>query len=329
MSLFVCRIGLLLIYLAAAGPGNSGHEFELEADTQGLVIETHNRHPTAMSGPGLPGEVSYTGDFISGFLDPSQCADVRRLYPGVFCLPKETSDTRRLVVVLDPGHGGKQTGAIGKKGTIEKNVTLDVARLTRERLSSVSGVEVLMTRLEDEDIPLWDRVDMANEVRADIFISIHANAFPKASLGGVETFFHSIEASGEEAKRVADYENEPAAGQSGRVGDTLGFILQDIQQAERLRDSSRLAYLMQAELARALPFENRGVMQADFVVLRATRMASVLLELGFLTNPGDEKVLRTAVARKDIAEAILRGVLAYRKLLYKKIESKPREADAK
>ena len=118
-------------------------------------------------------------------------------------------------------------------------------------------------------------------------------------------------------------------GISCRVKDTLNFILHDIQSAERLRDSSRLAYLVQAELARALPIVNRGVMQADFVVLRGTRMASVLIELGFLTNPKDEKVLRSASARQEAAEAIKRGVLAFRQLMLKKAEHEPREAKAR
>lgn len=337
MSGSAYRLGLLLTCLVAAStqaadrPGvpEPCREIDLDAGAQGTLIELHDRHPTAMSGPGLPGEVSFTGDFVFGLLDPCQVTDIRRRHPDAFGLSEDKACAKRLVVVLDPGHGGKQTGAIGVRGLVEKDLALDVARLARETLLRVPGIDVVMTRLDDEDIPLWDRVDMANEIGANVFISVHANAFPKASLGGVETFFHSIEASGEEAKRVADYENDPVAGQAGGARDTLDFILQDIQSAERLRDSSRLAYLVQAELARTLPFENRGVMQADFVVLRGTRMASVLVELGFLTHPGDEKVLKTAAARKDAAEAIKRGVVAYRELLMRKLDSNPREVDAR
>ncbi len=337
MSASACRMGLLLTCLVAAvtqaagRPGVPGprREIDLDVGVQGTLIELHGRHPAAMAGPGLPGEVSFMGDFVRGLLDPCRVTDIRRRHPDVFGLSEDKARARRLVVVLDPGHGGKQMGAIGTRGLVEKDLALDVARLARETLLRVPGIDVVMTRLDDEDIPLWDRVDMANEIGANVFISVHANAFPKAGLGGVETFFHSLEASGEEAKRVADYENEPAAGQASGARDTLGFILQDIQSAERLRDSSRLAYLVQAELARALPFENRGVMQADFVVLRGTQMASVLIELGFLTHPGDEKVLKTAEARKDAAEAIKRGVLAYRQLLMKKLERRPLEVDAR
>jgi N-acetylmuramoyl-L-alanine amidase len=178
-------------------------------------------------------------------------------------------------------------------------------------LANVGDVEVVMTRQKDAEVELEERVEMANLVRADLFVSIHANSFPSASLGGVETFFHSIEASGEEARRVASFENAPK-GKKGRAApDTLSMILQDMQSAEKLRDSSRLAHLVQEQLAAAVPFENRGVMQADFTVLRGTGMPSILIELGFLSNPKEEKVLQDPVIQEKIAHAILNGVLEY------------------
>jgi N-acetylmuramoyl-L-alanine amidase len=168
-------------------------------------------------------------------------------------------------------------------------------------------------------------VELANLVGADVFVSIHANAFPRPSLGGVETFFHSIEASGEEAKRVASAENAPAKRDESGQADTLSFILKDMHTAEKLRDSSRLAHLVQEKLAQAVPFENRGVMQADFIVLRETRMPSVLLELGFLTNPREERILKEPETHKRIARAIRQGVLNYRELIRRKRIHLPKE----
>ena len=190
-------------------------------------------------------------------------------------------------------------------------------------------VDVVMTRLQDDEIDLEERVEMANLVRADLFVSIHANSFPSSSLGGVETFFHSIEASGEEARRVASFENAPKGKKGRATPDTLSFILQDMQGAEKLRDSSRLAHLVQEQLAGAVPFENRGVMQADFTVLRGTRMPSILVELGFLTNPKEEKALGDALIQEKIANAIRKGVLLYWELAKRKQVSVPRETGAR
>jgi N-acetylmuramoyl-L-alanine amidase len=134
-----------------------------------------------------------------------------------------------------------------------------------------------------------------------------------------------MEASGEEARRVASFENAPK-GKKGRAApDTLSMILQDMQSAEKLRDSSRLAHLVQEQLATAVPFENRGVMQADFTVLRGTRMPSILIELGFLTNPKEEKALGEALLQEKVAHAILKGVLKYWELVKRKQASVPRK----
>jgi N-acetylmuramoyl-L-alanine amidase len=170
---------------------------------------------------------------------------------------------------------------------------------------------------------------MANQLRADLFVSIHANAFRSRLLGGVETFFHSIEASGEEAQRVASFENAPEGAAPEPEVDTLSFILEDMQQAEKLRDSSRLAHLVQERLAECAPFENRGVMQADFVVLRGTRMPSILIELGFLTNPQDEKALRDPAVRAKMARAIQKGILEYWKLVRSKTVRMPTEVGSR
>ncbi len=306
----------------ARGAGLPSHRPELYVGPDGMVVECRDASCGKTVGPFLPGEIHYQGSFVPGLLQPRQWRQLQAQLPAHgredWAQPDQRAPRTGLLVMLDPGHGGKQMGAIGITGLVEKDLVLDVAIRVRKLLQQVEGVEVVMTRERDQEVALWQRVIMANQVRADLFISIHANAFSRASLGGVETFFHSLEASGEEAKRVASFENAIGEPSGPAVKDTLDFILQDMREAERLRDSSRLAHLVQKSLAAALPLENRGVMQADFIVLRGTRMASVLLELGFLTHALDEKTLRSSHHRQNMAAAIQQGVLSYWRLQQRK-----------
>ena len=300
---------------------------DYEASPAGLVFGVFEDRPTLMIGPPVPGETIYFGNYLPDLLTIPLRRLLQRYIDDIqYGRPSKNRRHNGLVVVIDPGHGGKQNGAVSPGGLKEKDLVLDVALRTARALGREKGVEVVMTRTKDEEVSLWDRVNIANEVRADLFVSIHANAFVTPELGGVETFFHSIDASGEEARRVASFENEPGGEQEEAVPDTLRFILQDIQQAERLRASSRLAHVVQEKLARAVPFENRGVMQADFIVLRGTQMASVLLELGFLTNPHEEKVLAKDFIRSEIARAIRDGVLDFWEVIKRKQGVGSREA---
>ena len=294
----------------------------------GMVLELRHSSLVRVAGPVLPGAQRVMGGFVPGFLPGERQRELADLLPGTWRPPRLPAPGLRPaglpLVVLDPGHGGDQKGAIGTRGTREKELVLDVARRALDAFAG-EDVEVVATRLLDEEVSLWDRVALANQLGADLFVSIHANAFPSPSLGGVETFFHSIEASEEEARRVASFENAPSGQSAQAAPDTLSFILEDMQRDEKLRNSSRLAHLVQERLARAVPFENRGVMQADFVVLRGTRMPSVLLELGFLTNPREEKILNRPEVRERIARAIRQGVMAYLALFRNKSVSLPRE----
>ena len=330
MSALRYAAGILVVFLltpaAYAGePDAGGGRWIIGPD--GLVVAVHGKKPHSLWGPGLPGELSLSGSFVPGLLSGAQLSALTAGCPGcrVAPAPGRRAVGDRLVVVIDPGHGGSQLGAVGRRGTKEKDIVLGVARRARRMLADVADVEVVMTRLKDDEVELEDRVEMANLLRADLFVSIHANSFPSASLGGVETFFHSIEASGEEARRVASFENAPK-GKKGRAApDTLSMILQDMQSAEKLRDSSRLAHLVQEQLAAAVPFENRGVMQADFTVLRGTGMPSILIELGFLSNPKEEKALGDPVVQEKMADAIRKGVLLYWDLAKRKQASVPKE----
>ena len=325
----VIVVGFFLLTPGAyAGPPEKGQgSWFIGAD--GLVVGVYGEKPRSLWGPGLPGEVSFMGSFVPGFLPRAQRSALATGHPDCDGCRAPGGDRGgiqdRLVVVIDPGHGGSQRGALGATGSKEKDIVLRVARRARRMLGTIDDVDVVMTRQQDDEIDLEERVEMANLVRADLFVSIHANSFPSPSLGGVETFFHSIEASGEEARRVASYENAPKGKPGRAVPDTLSLILQDMQSAEKLRDSSRLAHLVQEQLAGAVPFENRGVMQADFTVLRGTRMPSVLIELGFMSNPKEAKALEDPLIQEKIANAIRKGVLLYWDLAKRKQVSVPRE----
>lgn len=220
-------------------------------------------------------------------------------------------------VVLDPGHGGDQEGAVSPEGEREKDVALDLARRVADRLRR-QGARVIVTRTGDIGVPLANRPAIANAIRADLFVSIHLNSMPteelRRSQHGVETYFLSADASDASAKAVAARENadrlagEPVADPA----DPVAAILEDLESAAALAGSSRLAYALHERLVADLGAEDRGVKQAPFYVLAGARMPAVLLEVGFISNEAEAARLRTSAYRDRIAEAIARGVATWR-----------------
>jgi len=216
-------------------------------------------------------------------------------------------------VVLDPGHGGSETGAVGPAGSMEKELTLAIARTLAERLRAELGVEVALTRTDDVDLGLAARSAFANQSRADLFVSIHLNSTSRGSAHGAETYFLSLEASDERAADAAALENlvgEPVLG-DGSDGVELQMLLWDLAQTRFLAASQRLASLVQEELNRTLSLPDRGVKQAPFRVLMGAAMPAVLVEASFITRPDEEAALRSDGYRTAIAEGIARGIEAY------------------
>ena len=212
------------------------------------------------------------------------------------------------LVVIDPGHGGPDYGARGETGLLEKHVVLDVSRRIGESLEE-RGVRVLFTREDDRFVALPERTELANRERADLYLSIHANASDDREVRGPETYFLSLEASDDEARQVALTENR-VFDHSEAVpdsGDVVGAILGDLIRTEHLRVSSEVASAIQRELER-LPGPDRGVKQAPFVVLTGVNMPAALLEIGFLTNSQEERALRSARHQEAIANAIANAV---------------------
>jgi N-acetylmuramoyl-L-alanine amidase len=211
-------------------------------------------------------------------------------------------------IVLDPGHGGEEDGAIGPRGVVEKELVLDVARRVRAKLRT-RGFEVRLTREGDVGLPLDARAGIANREKADLFVSIHANAARYRGARGAETYFLAREATDDAARTAAALENNASRARldGARDGD-LPLILWDMAQTEYLEESQQLAELIQARLNDRVNLEDRGVRQAPFRVLIGATCPAVLVELGFLSHPKEEALLEQPSYRDRLALALAEAV---------------------
>lgn len=224
-------------------------------------------------------------------------------------LPSTTPEKR--VIVIDPGHGGTETGASGKEGTFEKDITLAIAYKLKGILETSTGVRVILTRSGDQVVPLDDRTALANNNKADLFVSIHANSTVHGYAKGTETYFLSTKATDDEARRAAAVENNAIGLTEEAVPEVdpdLKLILWDMAQTEYLAESSQLAETIQQELNSTLGVTNRGIKQAPFRVLMGAMMPAVLVEVGFINNPAEEKLMTDADYQSKIARAIFRSI---------------------
>jgi len=215
-------------------------------------------------------------------------------------------------IVIDPGHGGHDTGTVGPTGLMEKDLCLDVAlRLGKIIQQRLPGAEVVYTRSDDTFIPLEERTNIANQAKADLFISIHANSSHDQAARGIETYYLNLRGT-PEAMEVAAREN--AAAQEG-VHD-LQDLVKRIAQTEKIQESKEFAEDVQDSLAKRIqksskPVRNRGVRKAPFVVLIGADMPSILTEISFLSNPADEQLLKKPEQRQKVAEGLYQGVVSY------------------
>jgi N-acetylmuramoyl-L-alanine amidase len=214
-------------------------------------------------------------------------------------------------IVLDPGHGGVETGAIGKAGTQEKELTLQLAVALKKRLEASLPARVVLTRSADEQLPLPRRTAIANENRADLFVSIHLNSSRGGNPTGAETYFLSLTASDRSAAESAARENPSGATETSEEEAALDLILWDLAQSQHLAESQRFATLVQEELNQALGLKDRGVKQAPFAVLIGATMPAVLVELGFLSNPEEEAKLKQPAYQEQLAAAVARAIERY------------------
>jgi N-acetylmuramoyl-L-alanine amidase len=234
--------------------------------------------------------------------------------PESLAAPAKIQDTLIDVIVIDPGHGGDDNGAIGPSKTKEKDIVLDIAKKLRDILER-SDFKVILTRDDDRFIPLGDRTDIANEAEADLFVSIHCNAASNKKANGTIAFFLA-DAKSDQARAAAALENsvikfESPEDNNGKSND-IGFILSDMMQNEYLKESADLADMIQKSIKNKLKIESRGVDQAGFFVLNKAFMPSVLVETAFISNKNDEKTLRDSKKRQAIAEAISESILQFK-----------------
>jgi len=218
-----------------------------------------------------------------------------------------------ITIVVDPGHGGGETGAVGPAGLQEKEVTLQIARRLAAAIPKVLSSRVVLTRDSDSAISLDDRTSLANHEKANLFLSLHANSSRAAGAHGSETYYLSLDSTDRLSEEVARRENQPHLGSGDaqpvtRENPDLDFILWDLAQSAHINESSRLAEAIQTQLNVVSKTENRGIKQAPFRVLSGAAMPAVLVEVGFISHPEQEKQLRSAAFQESVAGAIAKAV---------------------
>jgi len=246
---------------------------------------------------------------------PAQPALGTETPPGNFPAPSGVLDTKKFrTIVIDPGHGGLETGAKGKFGALEKDVTLAVSLKLKDIIEKNLVFRVFLTRDKDADVSLENRSALANNHKAELFISIHANGSVRKNARGSETYFLSLNATDEESRRLAYLENTSSLleGQIEQENeDDVKLILWDLAQSAYLKQSSLLAESIQAGLNELLGTRNRGVKQAPFKVLTGVACPAVLVEIAFISNPEEERELGSEEFQNMVAQAIYQSLVEY------------------
>ncbi len=237
--------------------------------------------------------------------------------------PIVTSQQQRLkhkkefIIALDPGHGGRDPGAIGKKGTREKDVTLAVAKKMKAIINRTSGYRAVLTREGDQFIALRNRVKKAREKQADLFVSLHADSFRSPRVKGASVYALSLNgASSEAARWIAEKENK-----SDLIGgislddkdDLIASVLLDLSQTATIQDSLELGDDVLRHISKVSNINNKHVQQAGFAVLKAPDMPSILIETAFLSNPAEERKLRNSKHQQKLARAVFAGIKSHLK----------------
>jgi len=219
--------------------------------------------------------------------------------------------TGKRVVIIDPGHGGSDPGAIGPTGLKEKEVTLGIALYLKKLLKN-AGIPTYLTRSKDEFVYLEDRTNFANQKNGFVFVSLHANSVlnHRPTAAGIETFLLSSKYFGASARDVADRENR-ASRAHPELDTDLAKIIADLEESANINYSFDFADIIQKKLVEYLKLENRGIKQAPFVVLKGANMAAVIVEVGFISNPKEEKLLKTNKFRENAAQALFEAIKYY------------------
>jgi N-acetylmuramoyl-L-alanine amidase len=252
-------------------------------------------------------------------LPPDQAGAIART-PGISD-PQAPAQTRRsspprvVTIALDAGHGGEDPGAVGRRGTKEKDVVLRIARELKRRIDATSNMRAFLTRDGDYFVPLSRRVRRARQVQADLFVSIHADAWVLPTVRGASVFALSERgASSAAARYMANKENESdliGGVEVGNADDLVAQTLLSMSTAAQIKDSRKLGEAVLSQIGRVNQLHKPQVEQANFAVLRAPDLPSILVETAFISNPEEEKKLRDPRYQRDVAEAIFKGIQAY------------------
>ena len=231
-------------------------------------------------------------------------------------LKKEKIKQKLDTIIIDPGHGGKDPGAIGYRGTKEKDITLDVAKRLAKKIERNMKIKTILTRDEDTFIGLRERSKLANAQNGKLFISIHANSAEDQRAHGFETYLIGLNKN-EAAVRTAARENAVLALEGSDVEKLTdeALIKASLFQTSFANGSERFAALVQEEMNKRLQSRDRGVKQAGFYVLAYTSMPNVLIELGYISNPSEEKKLRSSQYKDALATSIYRAIEKYQNTL--------------
>jgi N-acetylmuramoyl-L-alanine amidase len=265
----------------------------------------------------LPGAAPLPG--VPGRVEPAASAPLQTRAPPPEPPPPSPAMQARIdrliIVALDPGHGGEDPGAIGPTGLREKDVVLQVALQLRDKLNAVPNMRVMMTREEDFFVPLHERVRKARRVQADLFVSIHADAFFKPEARGASVFALSQDgASSAAARWMAKRENaaDLVGGVNVAVKDAQVMrTLLDMSTTAQIKDSLKLGNEVLGPLGRVGRLHKRSVEQAGFAVLKAPDVPSILVETAFISNPEEEARLRDPAYQAQLVEALATGIRRY------------------
>jgi N-acetylmuramoyl-L-alanine amidase len=221
------------------------------------------------------------------------------------------------VIAIDPGHGGRDPGAIGKRGTREKDIALAVGKKMKALVNRTPGYKAILTRDADRYVSLRHRVKKARQAEADIFVSLHADAFHKSHVKGASVYALSLRgASSEHARLAANKEN--ASDLIGGISlddkdDMIRSVLLDLSQTATIQDSLELGSDVLSQISKVSRLNNKKVQQAGFAVLKAPDMPSILIETAFLSNPSEEQKLRSPKHQHKLAKAVFSGVRSHLK----------------
>ena len=252
--------------------------------------------------------------FICFFARPAAAETLTAVPGGMTLVARPASPALHRIhrVVLDAGHGGKDSGAVSPAGLKEKRLALEMTRKVKKELE-LRGLEVVMTRNSDVFIPLSERAALANEGGTDFFVSIHANASTAPLLQGFEIYYLS-EATDDAALALERAENSSArfGAVSGPPSRELKTIFWDLREAENRRESLRMAQKIMAVVNGSIGVAPRRVKSANFYVLKWTECPAILIEIGYLTNAADERRLRSAAYKRELSHAIVEGILRHK-----------------